>query len=815
MTEADRAKEVERIYNSNGLFSQYDAELERQAEAAVRAGAASRNDAARSVRSEKEKLRKAIVDRLARVRDDAGPFAAEGVRKPLDQIIADIQDPKRISFETIAGPLDRENAPEIVNLIQVRATFNRDAAARLYANMICVAFIDFYESGNETSIAAQIEKLKEMQRRAEEDLAQARQSLKVYLESNRDISPLSADQGAAIATAAQYEAARNSLQQEVRAAAAQVQVYQNLLADEQALQRDVLPSEEDPQVRALEARLAEARIAFDTVAASNKGEASFEYKEAKAKLDAARSELARMRAIPFSTSRRNTARDALKAQLGTAQVKLRDAQQRLETIQGQLAAAKAKEAKIPTAQARLADLRRKVALNEATISEIERTLSKYELAQVGNTRAGTITISGPAVSTDIGAGPNQRWMLMVYGAVLALVFGVALVVAMDALDNSIRSTTDVEKLLGLPICGVIPAQLPDPNRAPRITYLDPLSPAAEAYRLLRTDLLFTAEERPFKSLMLCTGKPGQGATTTVCNLAIAMAQAGKRVILVDADLRRPKLHNVFKVKNDTGLTSLLNDECEIEEALKATEIDNLLLLPSGPLPLNPSELLASPKMRALHEQLKPHTDFILFDTPSAIAFSDSAVLASFLDAVLMVIRANNVPRGSEQQVKAILNKAKANILGVVLNGMNPEHVDSVHYHYHYYPLLAAKGALPASLPSSNGNGHHHGGGGSPGAVPLALPGDGEGVPVSARAGAATAEGGSPEGVAAAAAPAGEKTQSFTSPALSQPQAVPEPFLEAHRRSWWKRFKGAIPFLVGAIVIGLIVLLLSSAVAPGR
>jgi capsular exopolysaccharide synthesis family protein len=641
MTEADRAKEVERIYNSNGLFSQYDAELERQAEAAVRAGAASRSDAARSVRSEKDKLRKAIVDRLARVRDEDGPFAAEGVRKPLDRIIADIQDPKRISFETIAGPLDRENAPEIVNLIQVRATFNRDAAARLYANMICVAFIDFYESGNETSIAAQIEKLKEMQRRAEEDLAQARRSLTGYLESNRDVSPLNADQGAAIAAAAQYEAARNSLQQEVSAAAAQVQTYQGLLAGEESLQRDVLPRRGSAGAGARgPARRSPDRLRHRRRQQQGRGELRVQGGQGQARRRPVRTGPDARHSVLDQPPQHGAGRPEGAA--GTAQVKLRDAQQRLQTIQGQLAAAKAKEAKIPTAQARLADLRRKVALNEATISEIERTLSKYELAQVGNTRAGTITISGPAVSTDIGAGPNQRWMLMVYGAVLALVFGVALVVAMDALDNSIRSTTDVEKLLGLPICGVIPAQLPDPNRAPRITYLDPLSPAAEAYRLLRTDLLFTAEERPFKSLMLCTGKPGQGATTTVCNLAIAMAQAGKRVILVDADLRRPKLHTVFKVKNDTGLTSLLNDECEIEEALKATEIDNLLLLPSGPLPLNPSELLASPKMRALHEQLKPHTDFILFDTPSAIAFSDSAVLASFLDAVLMVIRANNV-----------------------------------------------------------------------------------------------------------------------------------------------------------------------------
>jgi capsular exopolysaccharide synthesis family protein len=342
---------------------------------------------------------------------------------------------------------------------------------------------------------------------------------------------------------------------------------------------------------------------------------------------------------------------------------------------------------------------------QKAFDEYDTKLRAFNIDQINKTAAGLVSMNGPAIVTPQGVDRSPV-MLAGYGMVLALIFAVALVVAMDALDNSVRSSNDVEKLLGLPVAGVIPAQLPDPNRAPKITYLDPLSPVSEAYRLLRTDLMFTAEEHPFRSLMCATGKPGQGATTTVCNLAISLAQAGKRVILVDADLRRPRLHAIFNTKNDVGLTSLLNDECEIEEALKATEIDNLLLLPSGPLPLNPSELLASPKMRALHERLKPHTDYILFDTPSAIAFSDSTILASFVDAVLVVVRANNVPRGSELQVKQMLIKARANILGVVLNGMSPEHVDSVHYHYHYYPLLAAR--QPAGALTNGANGHHNG-----------------------------------------------------------------------------------------------------------
>ncbi|MDQ2687139.1 MAG: CpsD/CapB family tyrosine-protein kinase, partial [Armatimonadota bacterium] len=195
-----------------------------------------------------------------------------------------------------------------------------------------------------------------------------------------------------------------------------------------------------------------------------------------------------------------------------------------------------------------------------------------------------------------------------------------------------------------------------------------------------------------------TAKPGQGATTTICNLAVALAQVGKNVILIDADLRRPHLHDYFGVSNDKGLTSLLQGECEMGEALKHTDIDKLVLLPSGPLPLNPAELLASPQMRSLHERLKPHTDFILIDTPSAIAFSDSAILASFMDAVLLVMRAQEAPRGGEGRVKELLTKARANVVGVVLNGVKPELVDSAYYHSAYYPQITTTlpnaGALP-------------------------------------------------------------------------------------------------------------------------
>ena len=235
---------------------------------------------------------------------------------------------------------------------------------------------------------------------------------------------------------------------------------------------------------------------------------------------------------------------------------------------------------------------------------------------------------------------------------------------------------------------------------------------SEAYRLLRTDILFTRHDHPFQSLLGVGVKPGQGTTTTISNLAITLAQSGKKVILVDGDLRRPRLHEAFKRSNERGLTSVLNAQCVLEDALQPTEIANLMLLSAGPPSTQPSELLGSEEMRDLHQTLREAADFVLFDSPSAITFADAAILASFIDATLIVIRANEVPRKAEQDVRALLDRARANIIGVVLNGMTPERVDSAHYHGHYYPESKGKKNVP-QLPSGGNDG------------PRSLPGGGD------------------------------------------------------------------------------------------
>ncbi len=841
LPEKKRAAEVARILDKNGFFASYENDVESQGNAQVKSGDLAPANLAAYIRNGKRTVRDKTVQALAYGRDDEGQFAANGLGEPEKTILNRIRE--TMTFDSVGSPLGTEEKPQIVNQVQIKARGAREAETKLYANLTCVAFMDYYTSKSAGAQAAKINLLQKQLDAAKADLEQARKK-QTNFEQSETVAPLSQAQSAALQTKLSYELQRDKVQADYQSAKASASTLEAQLAVTPRTRTTVLPASENPQVKSAQDAVDRARSEFERAKNSAPGgvaENDPRYQQTASNLKAANRALQEALARPNTLTQVDPNFGELQSRVTQAQA-LRDGlAEQLQSLNRQVAEQDATLAKLPAVAARLADLQRQVAIDVQQVGNLEQKLGDLRLRNIDTDRAGSLSIASFASAEQLNAAMGkQRWKLMAYGMALALIFGIAIVVAMDALDNSIRSATDVEKLLGLPICGVIPSQLSDPARAPKITYLDPLSPVAEAYRLLRTDLLFTHEEKPFQSLMVSTGKPGQGATTTISNLAITLAQSGKRVILVDADLRRPKLHNVFQTTNEVGLTSLLNNQCDLESALKTTEIDNLLLIPSGPLPLNPSELLQSPRMKSLHEQLRPHTDFILFDTPSAIAFADATILSSLLDATVMVIRANNVPRGAENQVRTMLNKAKANIIGVVLNGMNPEYVDSVHYHYHYYPVVTSKN-LAGALPSGPG------GNGRNGSLPpvtgnnFALPHsrsesgdeddrdnhDDNGNNDRNNGGGGGGGGGGGVTTRIAAQPGGDRARTYAnsngsatllSAENGQTQTSPdpystmndEPFLETRERGFWSRLRWkTVALVAGAgLTLGALVLALS-------
>lgn len=200
-----------------------------------------------------------------------------------------------------------------------------------------------------------------------------------------------------------------------------------------------------------------------------------------------------------------------------------------------------------------------------------------------------------------------------------------------------------------------------------IALRDPRSPAAEAYRTLRTNIQFSSLDKPLHTLLATSTAPNEGKSTTLANLAVTMAQAEQRVILVDCDLRRPTLHTLFDLPNDSGLTSLILAQEDAPLPLLETGVPGLSLLASGPLPPRPADILGSRRMEAVIERLRANADIVLFDTPPVVGVTDAAVLANRVDGVLLIFSAGTTTRERGRQARQILEKVKANIVGVVLN----------------------------------------------------------------------------------------------------------------------------------------------------
>jgi capsular exopolysaccharide synthesis family protein len=217
-----------------------------------------------------------------------------------------------------------------------------------------------------------------------------------------------------------------------------------------------------------------------------------------------------------------------------------------------------------------------------------------------------------------------------------------------------------------------------------ITHRDPMAAASEAFRVLRTNLQFMGLDKPLKSVLITSATPGEGKSTVAANLAVAFAQNGANVCLIDADLRRPTIHKIFGIGSYPGLTTaLLGDASHHEQAAVKTEVPGLKVIPSGPIPPNPAELLGSGKMERFLRELEERFDMVIIDTPPMLAVADAAVLAPKVGGVLMVTRAGEVARQQVVRAKQALDAVKANVLGAVLDGVSPEGRDGYYYYYYY------------------------------------------------------------------------------------------------------------------------------------
>ena len=321
--------------------------------------------------------------------------------------------------------------------------------------------------------------------------------------------------------------------------------------------------------------------------------------------------------------------------------------------------------------------------------------------------ANRVSVADPASVSDKPVSPKVAINTLL-GAALGAVIGVALAYTRRRLDDTVRLPEELEALTGKPFLGVV-VKMPGDKRRPiyyrLATLLYPRSPAAEGFRHIRTAIEFASTGAPIRSLLVTSAMPRDGKTTLAANLAVAFAQAGRSVCLVDADLRQPQVHSFFGLTNAVGLSDLLKSEgMTFNSVTSPTEVENLRVLTSGPVPGNPAELVASARMRAVVDSLLLNVDMIIMDSPPLQAVTDAAILASVADGTVLVAAAGRTRRASLMRARDTLLRVGARVLGTALNAVDERvGADAAFGYFSYYgiPDQQVDGAGP---PTSGGSG---------------------------------------------------------------------------------------------------------------
>lgn len=219
------------------------------------------------------------------------------------------------------------------------------------------------------------------------------------------------------------------------------------------------------------------------------------------------------------------------------------------------------------------------------------------------------------------------------------------------------------------------------GRARLIVHDDPKAVGSEAFRTLRTNLQFTSPDQDLKSILLTSAGPGEGKSTVSANLAVAWSQSGAKVVLVGCDLRKPVLHEMFSIRNVPGLSAVLSGAASLKDAIVSSNIPGLDVIPAGPVPPNPAELLQSKAMVSVIEELEENYDMVILDGTPVIAVTDAAVMSNQVDGIVLVIGSNQVPREMALQAKTLLDQAQAKLLGVIMNKVKFKESNMYYYYY--------------------------------------------------------------------------------------------------------------------------------------
>ncbi|KAK4045057.1 hypothetical protein OUZ56_032465 [Daphnia magna] len=360
-------------------------------------------------------------------------------------------------------------------------------------------------------------------------------------------------------------------------------------------------------------------------------------------------------------------------------------------------------------------LDRNRAQNEKVYGVLIEQMKNADLARMMN--INNVRLVDPPAEPKFPIRPKVATNVLV-GFVVGVLVGLAVAIGREQLDNTIRTPSDVETYLGTTFLGLLPLSAEDfggadrtakkkrkrrqetPTVLPPELYVHerPLSGLAEAARTVRTNLLFMNPDNPHRLILVTSAAPSEGKTTVACSLAISLAQSGKRVCIVDCDMRRPRLHRIFDRLGDAGITYVVGGEATLDEVALPTIVENLDCVPSGPIPPNPGDVLHSVKFRQFVEALGQRYDKVILDSPPIAAVADSAIISTLVDGVIFVIRAFQTTRALGKQGMRALRDVDAPVLGALLNAGDLAKEEGYYQYYYYkregYAPRHAAGTIP-------------------------------------------------------------------------------------------------------------------------
>lgn len=352
-------------------------------------------------------------------------------------------------------------------------------------------------------------------------------------------------------------------------------------------------------------------------------------------------------------------------------------------------------------------------INQADIDRLETRLAQYRqiyasvLASYEQIRLAEAQNITSVIQVEPATPPEkpvrpQTLRNTALAALVGVFLAIGIVFTVDFLDDTIKSPDWITSQTRLPVIGSIHTF--DPKLGEPVSLLNPRSPVTESFRSLRTNVRYASVDHPIRVLMVTSPTPEDGKTTVAINLSVVIAQSGNRSVLIDADLRRPRIHKVLGLDNRQGLAGLfIQNPLSLNGALQQTRLDTLKVIPSGGTPPTPSELLGSRKMKEILDAVSSETDTIVLDTPPVLSVTDAAVLSSIADGVLLVVKMGSTKQSALLQAIEQLQQVNARILGVVVNGINPKksHYYYRNYAYYQYYYYGDNGSVKKKVKSSS------------------------------------------------------------------------------------------------------------------